>query len=107
MALDHVRSDRFRGTPHSGEVHVKGVLPLLVSDLPELTQRPDARIRYQNIDVAELFDTLSDRIVHLCLRTNISRDCKHSAAELFHLTGSLGEIILTPHRIVHRSDLIG
>jgi hypothetical protein len=101
FALDHMRRDGLHGAPHAREVDVERLLPLLLGHVRDRSQlSPDAGVRDEEVDLAELLDALLDRAVEVGLGAYVALDGDHPTVELVHCRDGAGQVLPPRHRVI-------
>src|SRR5580693_3900143 len=101
---DHRRNYRLDAAPDSGEVHVDHVLPLVVGQLPERAKRPDARVGYQDVDLAEVTNRSFDCSVQRGAIPHVTFQADDAPAKLLDLCHGAGQIVRCGQLIGHGRD---
>ena len=89
-----MRRNGLRRLPHAGEVYTDHLVPLLAGELPERAERPDAGVRDQDVDLAELGYANCHRRIQLFLRADIGLHRNPASVMSLNEPDSLVEVVL-------------
>ena len=93
------------GVPFPRQVDVDRVLPGLLGEVGELTERVDSGIRTHDVEPPELGDAVGQDAGQLGVIANVGLGRDDPAIEPFHQRDGLVQVVPGGHRRRHRGDL--